>query len=180
MAANYKGKLSAAVLTLILAGAPSSVILDQFLKEKEGRSLVAYSDAGNVWTICGGVTRVNGKPVVQGMRLTEAQCDQIDRAEQAKALAWVDRNVHVPLTGPQKAGIASFCPWNIGPGNCLPSTFYRKLNAGDRTGACAAIKTWIYDRKRDCRIRSNNCFGQVVRREQESELTCFGLNLVKK
>lgn len=40
----------------------------------------------------------------------------------------------VPLTAPQKVGIASFCPYNIGPGKCFPSTFYRKLNAGDRKG----------------------------------------------
>ncbi|MBW6098695.1 glycoside hydrolase family protein [Escherichia coli] len=38
----------------------------------------------------------------------------------------------MPLTEPQKAGIASFCPYNIGPGKCFPSTFYRRINAGDR------------------------------------------------
>jgi GH24 family phage-related lysozyme (muramidase) len=70
------------------------------------------------------------------MKLTRAQCDKIDKAEQAKALAWVDRNVHVQLTEPQKVGIASFCPWNIGPGKCFPSGFYRDLNAGNFKGAC--------------------------------------------
>ncbi|ECJ8655355.1 DUF3383 family protein, partial [Salmonella enterica subsp. enterica] len=40
---------------------------------------------------------------------------------------------------PQKAGIASFCPYNIGPGKCLPSTFYWKLNAGDRNRAAAVL-----------------------------------------
>ncbi len=34
-------------------------------------------------------------------KLTREQCDKIDGAEQAKALAWVDKNVHVPLTEPQ-------------------------------------------------------------------------------
>jgi|GEM_PF-6061670 lysozyme len=28
----------------------------------------------------------------------------------------VERNIRVPLTEPQKAGIASFCTYNIGPG----------------------------------------------------------------
>lgn len=173
---GVKKSLSAAMLALIAAGASAPALMHQFQKEKEGSSLTAYQDAGGIWTICGGVTRVDGKPVVKGMKLTAAQCDAIDRAEQAKALAWVDKNVHVPLTNPQKVGIASFCPWNIGPGKCFPSTFYRKLNAGDRKGACAEMKRWIFDGGKDCRIRSNNCFGQVERRDQESELTCWGLD----
>ncbi|UKY38196.1 lysozyme [Pantoea dispersa] len=173
---RMRSRLSAAMLSLIAAGASAPVLMSQFQEEKEGSSLAAYSDAGGVWTICGGVTNVNGRPVVKGMKLTAEQCRAIDKAEQAKALAWVERNVHVPLTEPQKVGIASFCPWNIGPGKCLPSTFYRKLNAGDRKGACAEIKRWIFDGGRDCRIRSNNCYGQVERRDQESELTCWGLD----
>ncbi|WP_312740848.1 lysozyme [Cedecea neteri] len=174
--ASTKSKLSAAMLGLLAAGATAPVLMSQFQDEKEGTSLVAYPDAGGVWTICGGVTRVDGKPVVKGMQLTRQQCDKIDKAEQAKALAWVEKNVRVPLTEPQKVGIASFCPWNIGPGKCLPSTFWRKLNAGDRHGACTEIKRWTYDGGRDCRIRSNNCYGQVLRRDQESELACWGLD----
>lgn len=174
--ATTKSKLSVAMLGLLAAGSTAPVLMSQLQDEKEGTSLVAYPDAGGVWTICGGVTRVNGKPVLKGMELTREQCDKIDKVEQAKALAWVDKNIHVPLTEPQKVGIASFCPWNIGPGKCLPSTFYRKLNAGERHGACEAIKRWIWDGGKDCRIKANNCLGQVVRREQESELTCWGLD----
>lgn len=173
---QLRNRLSAAMLALIAAGASAPALMSQFQKEKEGSSLNSYQDAGGIWTICGGVTRVNGKPVVKGMKLTSAQCDAIDKAEQAKALAWVDKNVRVPLTNPQKVGIASFCPWNIGPGKCLPSTFYQKLNAGDRKGACAEMKRWIFDGGKDCRIRSNGCYGQIVRRDQESELTCWGLD----
>ncbi|ENG5137874.1 glycoside hydrolase family protein, partial [Escherichia coli] len=80
------------------------------------------------------------------------------------------------LTDPQKAGIASFCPYNIGPGKCFPSTFYKRINAGDRKGACEAIRWWIKDGGRDCRIRSNNCYGQVSRRDQESALACWGID----
>ena len=174
--AKLKTKLSAAMLALIAAGASAPALMGQFQEEKEGTSLIAYTDQGGVWTICGGVTYVNGKPVLKGMKLTRSQCDAIDKAEQAKALAWVDKNIHVPLTPPQKVGIASFCPWNIGPGKCFPSTFYRKINAGDRLGACAEIKRWIWDGGKDCRIRANNCAGQVIRRDQESELTCWGLD----
>jgi hypothetical protein len=61
-----KTKLSAAVLGLVLAGAPASVILDQFLNEKEGNSLTAYKDGSGIWTICRGATRVDGKPWCRG------------------------------------------------------------------------------------------------------------------
>ncbi|MDC9591697.1 glycoside hydrolase family protein, partial [Xenorhabdus sp. XENO-10] len=85
----------------------------------------------------------------------------------------------VPLTEPQIAGIASFCPYNIGPGKCFSSTFYRKLNAGDKKGTCTEIQRWIFDGGRDCRQtkgQTNGCYGQVERRAQESELTCWGLD----
>ncbi|HED1709715.1 TPA: lysozyme [Klebsiella variicola subsp. variicola] len=172
-----RAKLSAAMLALIAAGVSAPTLMDQFLDEKEGNSLTAYRDGSQgIWTICRGVTRIDGKPVTQDMKLTKAKCDQVNAIERDKALAWVDRNIHVPLTPPQKVGIASFCPYNIGPGKCFPSTFYQRINAGDRKGACEAIRWWIKDGGKDCRVRSNNCYGQVARRDQESALTCWGID----
>lgn len=103
----------------------------------------------------------------------------VNAIERDKALAWVDRNIKVPLTEPQKAGIASFCPYNIGPGKCFPSTFYKRINAGDTKGACEAIRWWIKDGGRDCRLtkgQKDGCYGQVERRDQESALTCWGID----
>ncbi|EKN5124165.1 TPA: lysozyme [Yersinia enterocolitica] len=171
-----KSKLSKTLLALIIAGASGTVILGGFLDEKEGNRLSAYRDGQGKPTICRGITFIDGKPVRMDMTLTTAQCDKLNQKEAAAAIAWVERNVRVPLTEPQKAGIASFCPYNIGPAKCLPSTFYYKLNAGDRKGACAEIKRWIRDGGKDCHIRSNNCYGQIERRGQESELTCWGLD----
>ncbi|MBD2797221.1 lysozyme [Xenorhabdus sp. 18] len=172
-------KLTAAVIGLVLSGAGATAILSQFLDEKEGNRLSAYQDAGGIWTVCRGVTRIDRAPVRQGMRLTTAQCDSLNRIEAQRAIDWVKSHVRVPLTAPQIAGIASFCPYNIGPGKCFSSTFYRKLNAGDKTGACAEIKRWIFDGGKDCRQtqgQANGCYGQVERRAQESELTCWGLD----
>jgi lysozyme len=120
-----KTKLSAAVLGLVLAGASAPTILDQFLNEKEGNSLTAYRDGSGIWTICRGATLVDGKPVRQGMKLTQEKCDQVNAKERDAALAWVDKNIHVKLTEPQKAGIASFCritlAWQMLPINVLPA-----------------------------------------------------------
>lgn len=173
-----KTKLSVAVLALVLSGATADKILDQFLDEKEDNRLTAYVDGGGLWSICRGVTFLDGKPVLKGMKLTDAQCKHYNSIERDKALSWVERNVKVPLTEAQKAGIASFCPYNIGPSKCFTSTFYRKLNAGDQLGACREIRRWIFDRGRDCRLtkgQSDGCFGQVSRRDQESALGCWGL-----
>ncbi|WP_241357911.1 lysozyme [Escherichia coli] len=153
MNAKIRYGLSAAVLALIAVGAPAPDILDQFLDEKEGNHTTAYRDGSGIWTICRGATMVDGKPVFPGMKLSKEKCDQVNAIERDKA----------------------FCPYNIGPGKCFPSTFYKRLNAGDRKGACEAIRWWIKDGGRDCRIRSNNCYGQVIRRDQESALACWGI-----
>ncbi len=176
MSRKLRYGLSAAVLALIAAGASAPEILDQFLDEKEGNHTTAYRDGAGIWTICRGAILVDGKPVVPGMKLSKEKCDRVNAIERDKALAWVAKNIKVPLTDPQKAGIASFCPYNIGPGKCFPSTFYKRINAGDRKGACEAIRWWIKDGGRDCRIRSNNCYGQVSRRDQESALACWGID----
>ena len=177
--ASPRAKLSAAVVGLILTGAPATLILDQFLNEKEGNSLTAYRDGSGIWTICRGATLVDGKPVIQGRKLTQAKCDQVHAKERDAALEWVARNMHVSLTEPQKEGIASFCPYNIGPGKCFPSTFYQRINAGDRKGACESIRWWIKDGGRDCRLtkgQASGCYGQVERRDQESALACWGID----
>ncbi|ELJ8356404.1 glycoside hydrolase family protein, partial [Salmonella enterica] len=107
-------RLSKTMMALIIGGASSLTLLNQFLHEEEGDRTHAYRDASGVWTICKGLTHVDGKPVRKGMVLTPVQCDRLDREQEQKALALIDRIVKVSLTPPQKAGIASFCAWNIG------------------------------------------------------------------
>ncbi|BEO61080.1 hypothetical protein SMQE30_15030 [Serratia marcescens] len=53
---------------------------------------------------------------------------------------------------------------------------YGQAKTANRIGACREIRRWIYDAGRDCRIRSNNCYGQILRRDQEAELACWGLD----
>ncbi|ECA9706489.1 lysozyme [Salmonella enterica subsp. enterica serovar Bredeney] len=167
------------MMALVLGGASSLTLLNQFLHEEEGDRTHAYRDAGGVWTICKGLTHVDGNPVRKGMVLTPAQCDRLDRGQEQKALALIDRIVNEPLTPPQKAGIASFCAWNIGLEKCEHSTFLRELNAGHRLAACEQIRRWVYDHGQDCRKTkglAHGCYGQVERRDQESALACWGID----
>lgn len=163
------GLFSVGLAGLIAAGANHQLIAEQFIGEKEGNELAAYLDAGGVPTICGGIT---GPDVRMGMRETAEGCARRNKAMHATKFAELDQLVKVPLSEPAKAGIMSFCTYNIGQGKCRNSTFLRLLNdpTVPREEACAQIRRWIFDGGKDCRVRSNNCLGQVVRREQEEAL----------
>lgn len=167
-----KTTLSVALVTLISAGASAPTLYNQFLGEKEGTRFVAYQDGVGIWTICKGLTRINGQPVYKGMRLRSDECDKYDAEVQGKSLARLDTLVHVPLSEPAKAGIASFCLHNIGEGKCKDSTFLRLLNSGPayRNDACAQITLWIHDQGKDCRKAGSGCTGQPGRRMSEDEL----------
>lgn len=158
--------LSRKVIALIAAGASAPMIAYQFLSEKEGVKYRAYLDSSGIPTICMGHT----EGVKLGDVATPAQCEQYFSEDVKQAEIIVRQLVRVPMTEPQRAAVISFCAYNIGQGKCQTSTFIKKLNAGDKAGACAEIRRWIFDRGEDCRIRANNCYGQVIRREQEQEL----------
>lgn len=158
--------LSRKVLALVAAGASAVTIATQFLHEKEGDRLTAYPDDNGIYTACMGVT----KNVRRNEKFTPEECAKMDAAAVNEAASEVQRMVTVPLTEPERAAVISFCAYNIGPGKCASSTFLKELNAGDRAAACAQINRWIFDGGRDCRIKGNNCYGQVIRRQQETEL----------
>lgn len=177
---RYRAKsvLSAAVLALIAAGASAPTIYQQFLDEKEGFSTVAYQDGNGIWTICSGLTRIYDRPVKQGDSLSRAECKRLDLEVQEEGLREMSKmvkpDVWNEMSPAAQAGVASFCWHNIGPTKCKGSTFLRLLNAGDRNGACGEVTRWIRDNNKDCRIKSSNCGGQVLRRMQEDELCLVG------
>lgn len=126
MNVKIRYSLSAAVLALIAASAPAPDILDQFLDEKEGNHTTAYRDGSGIWTICRGATMVDGKPVIPGMKLSKEKCAQVNAIERDKALAWVERNIKVPLTEPQKAVSRHSVPITL----ALVSVFRRRFISG--------------------------------------------------
>lgn len=173
---RYKNKtfISAAVAALIAAGATAPEIYHQVLKEKEGSRQTAYLDGAGIWTICQGLTRIYGRPVVKGDKLTVEECANLDAEEQARGLAEMERLLGAGLCGSlspaAQAGLASWCAHNLGVSKCKDSTAIRRLREGDRNGACAAITLWIRDGGNDCRDRRSGCVGQVSRRQLEDEL----------
>jgi len=182
---SAKSKLSAGVLALVVGGGSALEIMDQFILEREGSRQVSYLDGGSttakrIWTICKGLTRIDGVAVTQDMRLTKAECEKHDRKELQATLDELQRivvpTVWVGLSEPAKAGIASFCTYNLGSPKCRGSTFLKLLNGGaPRNEYCAQITNWIRDGGKDCRVRANGCAGQVDRRQQEDELCLMAL-----
>lgn len=83
--------------------------------------------------------------------------------------------VTVPLHQAEYDAYTSLA-YNIGQTAFCGSTLVRKLNAGDYAGACAQISRWDRFQGKDCKIRSNGCYGLVERRTGERNL-CEGAGL---
>lgn len=100
----------------------------------EGFRNAAYPDVAGIWTIGYGTTRVNGRPVVQGMTCTldEAKqwlvgmCANLDRV-----VAAVDAGHK--LTQAQFDACVCFA-YNIGAGGFSQSTVARKIRSGNIDG----------------------------------------------
>ncbi|MGJ7506776.1 lysozyme [Variovorax sp. GT1P44] len=108
----------------------------------EGLRFHAYADPAHGWkvpTICYGHT----KGVKRGDVATQAQCDAWLREDMEAAMADVGRVVAVELSPNELAAYGDFV-FNAGLTNFRTSTMLRKLNAGDRRGACAELSRWVY------------------------------------
>lgn len=134
-----KSFLSAAVLTLIAAGASAPAIMDQFIQEKEGESLKAYQDGARVWTICNGKTA----GVTRSTTMTKAECDAWRKTEIGRRLAFVHSVIKPEVSEPALAGIASWC-LNVGDTGCAGSNAVSLINAGNQPAGCRAMLSWRF------------------------------------
>lgn len=131
-----------------------SAIGEAVLIAREGRRLTAYRDSVGIWTIGIGHTAAAGPPLVTpGLRLSEAACDALFRRDVARYVRAVDDVVRDALPDPLPDALPDALPdhafdalvslcFNIGPSAFARSTVVRRLRAGDRDGAAAAILLW--------------------------------------
>jgi lysozyme len=163
---STRSRLSKAVLALVVAGAPASVIAHQFIAEKEGLTLKAFRDGAKVWTICRGHTA----GVQPGDTATPEKCAAFFATDLGIAFADLDRAAPVEMPETTRAAIVSWF-FNVGGGaKARQSTLIAKLNGGDRVGACRELPRWRFSGGKDCAIRANNCYGVYDRRLEEEEL----------
>lgn len=129
----------------------------------EGKRNTSYIDPVGIWTLCYGET--NG--VKRGQYKTDEEC--IDSL--AKELLIHDkgmmRGVKVPLSDKEHAAYLSFT-YNLGVGAFNSSTLLKKLNAGDRVGACNQLLRWDKAGGRVLR-------GLTLRRKEENKLCLEGV-----
>ena len=104
----------------------------------EGCALRSYRDPAGVLTIGYGHT---GPDVGAGMVITQVQANTWRAADMARAGAFVDAHVHVPLTDNQFSTLAEFT-YNVGVGNFLGSTLLRVLNNGRYDLIPAQLARW--------------------------------------
>ncbi|GAA5259091.1 TPA: lysozyme [Proteus mirabilis] len=151
-------KQKIAVITTAGATAIALVVIAHF----EGVRYEPYRDVAGVLTVCYGHT---GKDIIQGKRYTQQECDELLQKDFIRTQQQVDILVKVPVDDKTKASLYSFA-FNVGTTAFARSTLLKKLNAGDRAGACEEMKRWIYAGGKVWR-------GLVSRREAESAL-CHG------
>ena len=163
-----KTKISVALLA-------ASAAFFTSLEMKEGYSAKPYKDSGGVVTQgIGSTVKPNGKPI----KMTDPPITRKTALEWAKShvakdeitfrksmpgvkLSQVEYDIYLDFT------------YNFGQANWNQSSMLRNLKAGKYKQACDSLLKWKYVAKRDCSVRSNNCYG-VWTRQVERHSKCMG------
>lgn len=109
------------------------------IKRFESLRLTAYQDVAGVWTVGYGHTRTAKK----GMKITEAQADQLLKDDQKDSELAVTRMVKRPLLQSQFDAIASFT-FNLGGGALSQSKLLTELNAKNDNLCGAELGRWVF------------------------------------
>ncbi|OWT55276.1 lysozyme [Candidimonas nitroreducens] len=151
------------LLQLIAGGASAVAIAGALVGYFEGTSYPAYQDVNGTWTACRGHT---GPDVIPHKVYTEAECQAFEDKDIAKATAAVHRHVKVRLSNVEEGALIDYT-FNEGEGHLMSSTLLRKINAGDKRGACTEYRKWVLAGGRKYQ-------GLVNRRDTEEWLCSMG------
>lgn len=133
----------------------------EIIKRHEGLRLQAYLPTPNdVWTIGYGHT----KTATQGMRITEAQAEELLRSDIRWAEDTISRLVKVNINQNQFDALGSLV-FNIGASQFSKSSVLRRLNAGEYEEAANAFLMWT--KQRDKKTGKMNVLPGLVKRRQE-------------
>lgn len=140
-----------------------------FIHTHEGESLESYEDVVGVWTICHGVT----KGIKPGMVKTEAECDALTENTLGQFMSNVAASLEIEPNPELLAAHTSFA-YNIGIGGYKSSNTLKQTNKGNFAAGCRAMANWYTASGKDCRIKVNNCYGVIKRRDDEIALCLKG------
>lgn len=112
------------------------------IKEYEGCYLTAYKCPAGVWTIGYGTTEpINGKPISQGMTITQQQADDLLKTNLKTYEKAINDYTKVSLNQNQFDALVSFT-YNVGCNAYRNSTLLKLLNKGDFDGAADQFLLW--------------------------------------
>ena len=128
----------------VLAVCATYVIIPQEgeVVNKNGEHVV-YKDIVGVATACWGQTGrdMDGVRISQGKVYSEDYCARWFSKELIEYNKNMKKHVKVELLPYEEIAYTSFV-WNLGETNFKNSTLLKKLNAGDRQGACSELLRW--------------------------------------
>ena len=168
---SNKTKFIVTMLTVISIGGIA------YTQSKEGTVLVPYKDSVGVPTIGTGTTVY---PNGQKVKMTDPKITQKQATEYLKFHINKDAKIFnktllgVPLSQAEYDLYMDFT-YQFGTGAWSSSSMLRNLKQGKYKQACDSLLKWKYAAKRDCSVRSNNCYGVWVR-QVERYNKCMGVN----
>ncbi len=136
------------------------------IKEFEGFESQAYIDTDGTPVIGYGLSRIDGKPVQLGDRISAREADLALNNQLIEIQTVLDKAISVDLSDRQLSAIASLS-FNVGVGFIENSTLVKKLNAKDYEGAANEFLRWD---KADVRGQLVQLPGLTRRRQAEREL----------
>ena len=156
-----KPRLSIAALFLSATGLVGIVLHEDYTDR------AIQPVAGDKWTNgFGATTRDDGSPVRPGDTTTPPKALKRALSSIYGFEGAVKQCVKVPLTQGEYDSAISLA-FNVGSSAFCKSTMVRHYNAGRYAEACAEFDRWTFYQGKDCRIRSNGCYGLVTRRAAE-------------
>ena len=111
------------------------------IKEFEGFRAVAYLCPADVVTIGYGTTRIRGKAVKLGMKITTEEAEVFLEEDLKSFEDVVNQNVNVELTQNQFDALVSFV-YNVGAANFKKSTLLKKINVNKLIEASDEFLKW--------------------------------------
>lgn len=143
----------------------------------EGYKPKPYLDSGNVPTIgIGSTTYEDGtKVTMKDKPITQKRAIEISKAHVAKdEVAFRKSLTGVKLSQAEYDSHMDFV-YNFGISNWNKSSMLKNLRSGNYVSACKSLLKYKYVNKRDCSIKSNNCYGVWVRQLYRYE-KCMSAN----
>ena len=162
---------------VLVASLTASAVFFVSLIGYEGYKSKPYLDSGKVATIgIGSTVYEDGTKVkMTDKPISKERAIQISKAHVAKDEAAFRKSLQAIKLYQAEYDVYLDFNYNFGQTNWKNSSMLSNFKAGQYKAACESLLKWKYVAKRDCSVRSNNCYG-VWLRQVERHSKCMGAN----